>query len=447
MMAKIITANALLSKQATSRDRVLLLNPPVEETRYSWVRWNQPLDLLKIASHLRSRVECGVELLDCMKPDENGKVPEDWLPRDRRYYSVKDERYPMRRYGTSYGDLTKQLMAMQREEGGKRSPTQIWVSSLCSYWYEGVAEACRIIRKTLPDTKIMLLGQYARLMPKHAAEACAADYVISRSPDLRDEIGAFDLYGEQSPPFVALQLNPKTAINEVTAAVERNVLHFAFFEEDICQDDGKPLVEIFEKTKNLHKNLRYHFICGLNPLKVTPRIARVIADKKVAEAHFEEAGSGTGLDVQVYYKVRAYLREAGMKDLDNRVGGFVWIGRPGDALEKLILRSFEVLNALEGLIFKPFTPTPGSPEHRGNEAYLDGIPHREWSPHFFPFAELNGITRKEYHDLYRMAAFMNEKIRSGAFDFLKGTLGAQMLRESLRREVWKLERSPLRVVD
>jgi hypothetical protein len=446
-MAKIITANALLSKQVTSRDRVLLLNPPVEETRYSWVRWNQPLDLLKIASHLRSQVECEVELLDCMKPDENGKVPEDWLPRDRRYYNLKDERYPMRRYGMSYGDLTKQLTAMQREEVGKRRPTQIWVSSLCSYWFEGMAEVCRIIRKTLPDTKIVLLGQYARLMPNHAAEACAADYVISRPPDLQNEQGAFDLYGENPPPFVALQLNPRIAIKEVTEAVNRNVLHFSFFEDDICRDDGKSLIEIFEKTKNLHKNLRYHFICGLNPEKVTPEIARVIADKKVAEAHFEEAESSTDLDVEVYRRVRAYLREAGMKNLDNRLGGFVWIGRPGDELEKLILHSFEVLNVFEGLIFKPYSPTPGSPEHRGNEAYLANIPQREWSPHFFPFAELNGITRKEYHDLYRMAAFLNEKIRSGTFDFLKGTLGAQMLRESLRREVWKLEPSPIRIAD
>ena len=119
-MAKIITANALLSKQVTRRDRVLLLNPPVEETRYSWVRWNQPLDLLKIASHLRSHVGCGVELLDCMKPDENGKVSEDWLPRDRRYYSVKEQRYPMRRFGTSYGDIAKQLTAMQREQVARR---------------------------------------------------------------------------------------------------------------------------------------------------------------------------------------------------------------------------------------------------------------------------------------------------------------------------------------
>src|SRR5438270_9688119 len=104
-MAKIITASALLSKQVTRSDRVLLLNPPVEETRYSWLRWNQPLDLLKVAAHLRSRVECGVELLDCMKPDQAGHVSEDWLPRDRRYYTVGYTRYPMRRFGKSYGEL------------------------------------------------------------------------------------------------------------------------------------------------------------------------------------------------------------------------------------------------------------------------------------------------------------------------------------------------------
>src|SRR5436190_12563922 len=144
-MAKIITANTLLSKKVTRRDRILLLNPPVEETRYSWVRWNQPLDLLKLASRLRSHVECAVGLLDCMKPDENGKVAEDWLPRDRRYYDVKGERYPMRRFGTPYSDLAKRLAAMQ--QAGQQRPTQVWIGSLCSYWYESIAEVCRIVRQ------------------------------------------------------------------------------------------------------------------------------------------------------------------------------------------------------------------------------------------------------------------------------------------------------------
>src|SRR5712692_10320544 len=112
-MGKTLTANGLLSKHVTRRDRVVLINPPVEETRYSWVRWNQPLDLLKIASRLRERVECEVELLDCMKSDAHGKVREDWLPRDRRYYSVKGERYPMRRFGQPYAIIADRLSATQ----------------------------------------------------------------------------------------------------------------------------------------------------------------------------------------------------------------------------------------------------------------------------------------------------------------------------------------------
>src|SRR5436305_13370700 len=101
-MAKIVTARALLSKHVRFKDRILLVNPPVEETRYSWVRWNQPLDLLKLGAFLRSEVGCAVELLDCMKPNAKGDVREEWLPRDRRYRTVKDERYPMRRFGEPF---------------------------------------------------------------------------------------------------------------------------------------------------------------------------------------------------------------------------------------------------------------------------------------------------------------------------------------------------------
>src|SRR5256885_11366511 len=106
-MAKIVTANTLLSKHVTRRDRVLLLNPPVEETRYAWLRWNQPLDLLKIGSYLQGRVGCNVELLDFMKPDTRGKVVYQRLPGARQDRIVGGERYPMRRYGLPYSAFTK----------------------------------------------------------------------------------------------------------------------------------------------------------------------------------------------------------------------------------------------------------------------------------------------------------------------------------------------------
>ena len=292
-MAKIITAKVLLSKHVTRRDRVLLLNPPVEETRYSWIRWNQPLDLLKLASYLRSHVECGVGLLDCMKPDKDGKVAEDGLPRDRRYYAVRSERYPMRRFGISYGDVARTLASLQRA-GAATRPTQVWIGSLCSYWYESVAEICRIVQQELPEAKRVLIGNYARLMPKHASELCAADFVVSSSPDLCDEPGAFDLYGEHPPPFVALPMYPPAAVAEIERAVKKGIFHFTFFDDDLCQEAGEPLREIVAKTKNLHKHLRYHFICGLDPAKVNGDIAAIIAEQASCGGALRRGRGGSG---------------------------------------------------------------------------------------------------------------------------------------------------------
>jgi hypothetical protein len=381
-----------------------------------------------------------------MKPDVQGNVCEDWLPRARRYYSVKGTRYPMRRFGLPYTAIADRL-TVQRNGKASAAPTQVWVTSLCSYWYESVAEVCRIVRNQFLDARIVLLGQYPRLLPKHAAKACAADFVISEPANFEREPAAIDLYGQEPPPFLALRLQPQTAIEDVRAAVERGILHFTFFEEDLTLDDGEPLRAIVEQTVGLHKNLRYHFLCGLHPGRVTPTIACILAHPQVADLYFEEAAIGDTLDLEAYRKVRSYLGEAGAKVPTKQLGGFVWIGRPREQLEQLVLRSFQVLDHLGGVILKPFSPTPGSPEHREHRAYLENFPHRDLSPHFFPFAELNGITRAEYHDLYRLAAFLNEKVRARSFDFLNGTLGAQMLRDSLCREVWNLEPSPLRVID
>jgi hypothetical protein len=445
-MPKTISAKTLVEKHVTRRDRVLLLNPPVEETRYSWVRWNQPLDLLYIGAHLRTTMRCKVELIDCMTPDDGWHVPESPLPRDRRYYVVKDERYPMRRFGISYEDLSKKLLAMQKRPKPER-PTQVWIASLCSFWHESVAQACRVVKHALPDAVVVLLGQYPRLMPRHAADTCAADFVVTKTAVAADVPPALDLYGDAPPPFLALQLRGSDPAAEVAVAVAKGIFNFTVFDDDLCRDDGEALREVVEKTKALHKHVRYHFICGLHPARVNQRVAQVLADRQVLAAHFEEASIDGELDVPAYERLKAYLAEAGVRDFGNRLSGFVWIGRPSETLEGIVLRTFRVLECLEGVILKPFSPTPGSAEYEANLRYLEAIPHRELSPHFFPFAELNNITRTEYHDLYRMAAFLNEKVRDKSFDFLKGTVGAQMLRESLRREVWKLEPSPLRIAD
>src|ERR1700682_2538577 len=109
-MPKPITAKTLVTKHVGQSDRILLINPPVEETRYSWIRWNQPTDLLKIGAFLKAKIHCEVELLDLMKRDADGKVPEEWLRGDRRYRTLGDERYPMRRFGRPYSAFTEWLL-------------------------------------------------------------------------------------------------------------------------------------------------------------------------------------------------------------------------------------------------------------------------------------------------------------------------------------------------
>ena len=445
-MARVITAKTLLSKHVRRKDRILLINPPVEETRYNWRRWNQPLELLKLSSWLRSQIKCSVELLDFMKPDVKGHVPEAWLPRDRRYYHIKGERYPMRRFGESY-NLFTEWISPKRAEQPSQEPTQVWITSLCSYWYESVAEMCRTVRQVLPDVQIVLLGHYARLMPRHASEACPADFVISRTFDLSEQKSDLDLYKKTPPPFLALPLNPDTAVADIEAALKRQIYHFTFFEDDICREEGQPLIEIVERIKDPPARLRYHIICGLSPRQISPNLAQLFSNRNFAEIHFEEADSDNSLDLEAYRQAQAYLQEAGMRIPNSRLSGFVWIGRPEDQLEQLILRSFQVLDSLGNLILKPFTPTPGSSEHKKYNDHLGTILHREWSPHFFPFSEVNGISRQEYHDLYRMAAFLNEKVHNRSFDFLQRTLGAPMLRESLKREVWKLDAPSFRSAD
>ena len=445
-MTKAVSAKTLFSKYVTKADRILLVNPPVEETRYSWLRWNQPLDLLKLGAFLRAEVGCKVDLFDAMKPDDSGQVTENWLPSARRYRLVGDMRYPMRRFGQPLSVL-KEFLEEKSRTGRTARPTQVWITSLCSYWFETVAGACRVVRDWDKNSRIVLLGNYPRLLPDHARLSCAADLAVTKPQDLSNVRSAFDLYGPSPPPFVAVGLEPRVSIPEIQLAAGRGVYHVAFFCDDICADDGRPFTEIVEKAKTFHRHLRFHVICGLHPQRLNQQVSNTLADRCVAEFHFEEARIGNEFHADAYGRARSLLREAGFRSNDDRVSGFVWIGRPGEKLEEVVSRSFTVVDALGGLILKPFSPTPGSPEHQQNAKYLSKLPLQCWSPHFFPFAELNGITRSEYHDLYRMAAFLYERVRSRAFDFLKGTLGANMLRDSLAREVWNLEPSPFRVTD
>src|SRR5262249_23256467 len=157
-----------------------------------------------------------------------------------------------------------------------------------SYWFASVLEVCRLAREILPDAKLVVLGNYPRLNPEHAEACCVADLLVGQTAEVADLPAAFDLYGDEPPPFIAFRMNSKVAVKEVTKGVTQGLLDFTFFEDDVLRDDGVALAEIVEKTEGLHRHLRYHLICGVRPDRITPRVAKLLCRPQIAEVHFEE---------------------------------------------------------------------------------------------------------------------------------------------------------------
>ena len=449
-MPKSITAKTLLSKHVGSSDHVLLVNPPVHETRYSWLRWNQPLDLLKIGRFLARERGCAVNLFDFMLPDRKGRVRKRALSGIERHHHVGQDEYLCDYSMWSFGKHPNALLdwVADRRPRNQALPTQVWITSLCSYWFPSIHQLCRELRTWLPDAEIVVLGNYPRFLLQHALDFCDADYIVSKSFELDDEITSFTLYGDARPPFVSVTLNPQTAIETIREAARNEINRIAVFDDKICREDGEALKEIVRETEELHPQLRFNAICGLDPSDVTPDQARLFAER-FSELHFEYLDDGaSGVAIEVYGRARAYLEEAGIDLVSGKsTGGFVWIGRPGETLDGIIRNALIVLDTFGSVILKPFTPVPGTQVYEEHESYLEQIPHIDLSPHRFPFAEHNGITREEYHDLYRMAAFLNEKVKGRSFDLLNGSLGASLLRDSLRREVWNFGSATLSITD
>src|SRR3954464_3570593 len=108
-MSSCLSAETMLSKHVSKRDRILLVNPPVQDTRYAWLHWNQPFDLLRIGAFLKQEAGCKVDLLDFMKPDAEGGGSKTRLCGDRQNRNIGAgrfaHRYPMWRFGQDYDEV------------------------------------------------------------------------------------------------------------------------------------------------------------------------------------------------------------------------------------------------------------------------------------------------------------------------------------------------------
>src|SRR5436190_811209 len=124
-MARLVAnSEEYLRDRLGPESKVLLINPPVQEKRYHWLRWNQPMELLRLSTLLKTRTGSREELQPlgprASEADDDRSLR--CLPLDRaRARGEPAERRPRFYYANQRDRMRTRFQALLR--AGKACPT------------------------------------------------------------------------------------------------------------------------------------------------------------------------------------------------------------------------------------------------------------------------------------------------------------------------------------
>ena len=158
--AQVVSAQDALKR---THGRVLLINPPVFDTRYEWIKWNQPLDLLKLSTALKKVCECDVKLFDFLLPNPSGKVP-------RRQSRIDTNMLPDEQVFWHFGQSWETFDSyIDKLVNSNWIPDSVWIYTLTSFWWQPIPLVADRIKNKLNGPNIVLYGNYPTLETQHAS--------------------------------------------------------------------------------------------------------------------------------------------------------------------------------------------------------------------------------------------------------------------------------------
>jgi hypothetical protein len=459
--------SAYLKKHLTRRSRVLLVNPPVQERRYHWIRWNQPTDLLRLSSWLKTTHRgIDVKLFDFMAPDEAGQVPKHKV---KETWTGASDDAQLWHFGQSF-DVFERALATFKQRGWHADV--VIVSSLTSYWHVSVEKlliklCSHLDRKRRDATTICLAGNYPRLEPAHAETQLDADIAFTTSPDTSGCCPDFDLYrdsGSELPQFFALDIEDKRISEHLGQCLalkndqqrKRGIARpptftVAFFNDDVCSPASQ-LSQVVEFAQAHPGQLVIEGIAGIEPASLTTVHLDQLKAAGFRSLFVEHARlPGGGIDVSKYEALLASLNEEQHRKKAGQsknawlergnVTGFVAMGLPDDDVDELVRSTLTVNRFFQAVILKPYGYSPTV------EDITEAKRRKRWkepcfsSPQWFPYVG-NGSTLSydDYDNLVRWQNVLNKRVKGATFDFLDDGVVAQLVRETVVAESWKRQR-------
>jgi hypothetical protein len=381
------------------KPRALLVNPLVTDFKL-YDEWMHPLGLYLLGSLLRHN-DWEVRLLDCLaagrvptpKKYSTGDFLSRVLPKPDVYAAVP-------RHFKCYG-CDEQLL---RDRLRTAKPLDaVFVGSGMTYWLEGLARTCAVIREELPDTPVVVGGVAANLTPEATKRTCPGAEVFDGSlmsnertlpcglardawtPDLRPTYELLDrpMHG---PVLLSLgcsmrcsycasaRLQPRCVRRDPELVFEETALlhwrydvhDFAFYDDALLAEAETSLVPFLEHVIRRGLAVRFHTPNGLHLRYATPELLALMRRAGFRTLRFGYESTSPALEGHTGRKASrehaelavTAARGAGYTSRD--IGVYVMGGLPGQTPEQMCtdMRFVGSLGAMAKPVF--LSPIPGT---------------------------------------------------------------------------------------
>jgi len=373
----------------SKRMNILLINPWIYDFA-AFDLWAKPLGLLYIGSFLE-QYGYDVRLIDCL---------------DRHHPAIKDKtigkKYATGKFFSEEIDkppLVKDIPRKFKKYGlptdifidaltkGKK-PDLIVMTSIMTYWYQGVCDCIEQTKKILPDVPIILGGMYATLCTDHAQHYSGADYIIAGDGKISVLKIADSLSGHRHayqklptdldtlPPPAYHLYETLDSVSMITSLgcpyhctycasrfiqphfIERNpdalfkeILHYhktfsigdiAFYDDALLIHADTRFIPLAEKIIHDKLPIRFHTPNGLSIRSINQHIAHLLyhAGFKTIRLSFESATDRIQRDSSMkttneeLIAAQKHLRQAGYHN--NEIEIYVMVGLPSQIRQEII---------------------------------------------------------------------------------------------------------------
>jgi hypothetical protein len=478
----------------------LLVNPPVYDTQY-WAEWSQPYGLLRIGALLKKRGYRHIDLFDFMEAspisgDQDDSETRRGVPKHRINCdeSYTDQAGPVYKARPYVLEKNGESLALFKYHFGKpwtefelwvrakglidHPPSEIYVSSVMSYWWESTRDLVARLRRLFgKKPRIIVGGIYPSIDPQHAERCINADVVVAGEVEEANDLWTDLSFYEKGPvyaiitpsrgcPYSCHYCAAKTVNGGIQKVRFRTVddifdemVHkhdafgirdFAFYADFLLIHYRDNLMPLLRKIVQAKKPWRLYAPEGLDTrfLAESQELCDLLKQARFQKIYLPVENIDDSILVSLnrkHVKLRhvveaaAKIRRAGFRARHQDVSGYCLYGLPGESIENVVQTALFVSDVIGSIIPMLFSPVPSTPLY---DNYSEYYRRNDWCEEdgqirdlhklngkLFPFLGMNEGGISDYIDLQRMMFMLNESYRSSSFNVFGSGSVAQSFRQ------------------